>query len=155
VDKFPEITGQIQRSGTGIGEDISGILVGDTFRLITVIPISDLFHSVTHFYRVDGVRGNILETILGTISLAPLGKGTMPVSHQLVGTGPGDTFDLEGEVDVFQHTMMSVTVEVLHQTHRVGWVAVVADGCNLCNGLHRVRGGLNQGDLHSHYSSVK
>jgi hypothetical protein len=28
MEQFPEITGQIQRSSTGIGEDIPGILVG-------------------------------------------------------------------------------------------------------------------------------
>jgi hypothetical protein len=34
----------------------------------------------------------------------------MAMSHQLMGTGPGDAFDLEGKVDVLKHTVMAAGV---------------------------------------------
>jgi hypothetical protein len=79
----------------------------------------------------------------------------MAMSHQLMGTGSGDTFNFEGKVDVFKDRMMASIVEVLHQSHRVLGVTVIADRSNLRDGLHRVWGGLDQSDIHSHFSSEK
>jgi hypothetical protein len=75
----------------------------------------------------------------------------MPVPNQLMGTGSGDALDLEGEVDMLEHTVVTTFVEVLHQSHGVLGVAVIADRCDLRNGLHRVRGGLNHGYIHSQF----
>jgi hypothetical protein len=51
-----------------------------------------------------------IESVLRTVPLTSLGKTAMPVSHQLMGTGPGDAFDLEGKVDVLKHTVMAAGV---------------------------------------------
>jgi hypothetical protein len=155
VDQLTEIARQIHRSCTGIGQDIPSILVGNPFCLVTVVPVSDSLHSETQFNRVDGVRGYILETVLGTVPLAPLGKAAVPVSHQLMRTGPGDTFNLEGEVDMLKHTVVATGVQMLYQRHRVLGITVVADRCDLRDGFHRVGGGLNQSDIHGQFSSVK
>jgi hypothetical protein len=48
------------------------------------------------------VRNDDAETILGAVSLTPLGEGAMAVSYQLVGASAGDTRNLKGEVDVFE-----------------------------------------------------
>jgi hypothetical protein len=102
VDQLPQVAREIQRCCTGIRQDIPGVLVGNTFCLVTVVPVSDSPHSVTQLNGMDSVRGYILEIILGAVPLTPLSEDAMPVSHQLMGTGPGNTFDLEGEVDVFK-----------------------------------------------------
>jgi hypothetical protein len=57
-----------------------------------------------------------VKPILGAVPLATLGEAAMPVSHQLMGTGSGDTFDFEGEVDMLHHRMMAVAVQMLDQS---------------------------------------
>jgi hypothetical protein len=155
VDQFPEIAGQIQGSGTGVGEDIPGILVGYTQSLITLVPFLKVVHIGRHRFTGHGVGCDVFKAILIAVPLTPLSKAAMPVSNQLMRTGSGDSFNLEGEVDVFEHTVMTVGVQMLHQSHGVLGVAVIADRCNLRYGLHRVRGGMNQNDIHSQFSSVK
>jgi hypothetical protein len=44
VDQFPEITGQIQRSSTGTGEDVPGMFVRNTRMLIAAVPTSYVIH---------------------------------------------------------------------------------------------------------------
>jgi hypothetical protein len=155
VDKFPEIAGQIQRCGACVGEDIPGILVGDICFLELTIPSLTTFYAVLHVNVRDGIRGNITKPIFGAVSLTTLGEATMPVSYKLMGTGSGDTFDFEGKVDMLKHAVMTVSVKMLYQSHRVLGIAVIADGGDLSDGLHRIGSSLNQSDFHSHFSSVK
>jgi hypothetical protein len=138
VYQFSQIERHVQRGGTGIGEDITGILVGDILPLVVAVKAFDYAHVASELSSVDRGGGYILEPFFGTIPLATLGKGTMPMSHQLMGAGPGDTFNLEGEVDMLKHTMMATCVKVLHQGHRVLGITVIADGGNLSDGLHRI-----------------
>jgi hypothetical protein len=149
MDQFPKIARQIKRSGTGVGEDIPGILVGDIGLLVFLVPIFNVLHIICEASFVDGGRSYKLESVLGAVPLAPLSEAAMSMSHQLMGTGSGDAFNLEGEIDVFKHTVMTVFVEVFNQTHRVLGIAVIADRRNLRHGFHRVRGGLNQCDFHN------
>jgi hypothetical protein len=103
VDQFPEVAGQIQRSSTGVGEDIPGILIGYTVLLVCTICPLDNFQVIRKFILIDALWDYILKAILRAVPLATLGKAAMPVSHQLMGTCPGDTFNFEGEVDVFHN----------------------------------------------------
>jgi hypothetical protein len=103
VDKLSEIAGQIQRGGTGVGEDIPSIFVWYTQPLVTSIPILESIHIGRHRFSGHGVGCNVLETILVAVPLAALGKTAMPVSHQLMGTCPGNSFNFEGEVDVLKY----------------------------------------------------
>jgi hypothetical protein len=89
-----------------------------------------------------------LKPILGTVPLAPLGKAAMAMSHQLMRTGSGDAFNLEGEIDMLEHAMVAVVVQVLHQSHRIAGLAVVADRCDICDGLNGVRGCLHKCYFH-------
>jgi hypothetical protein len=100
VDQFPEIERHIKRCGTGIGKDITGIFVGNTCLLESTVTrlYSIMERSVPILW--NGFGSHRLEPILGAIPLTTLGEATMPVSHQLMGTGSGNTFNLEGEVDM-------------------------------------------------------
>jgi NADH dehydrogenase/NADH:ubiquinone oxidoreductase subunit G len=44
-----------------------------------------------------------------------------------MGTSSGDTFNLEGKIDMFKHAVVATFVEVIHQLHRVFGVAVITD----------------------------
>jgi hypothetical protein len=77
VDQFPEIAGQIQRSGTGVGEDIPGILVGNITGLVVRVEPFDSFHIIHEIISIDGLRDYTLEPILGTLPLTTLSKATM------------------------------------------------------------------------------
>jgi hypothetical protein len=148
MDQFSEITGQIQRCGTGIGEDVPGIFVGYTQILIVIIPTLYVFHILIEGAIAQGRGYYILETIFRAVPLATLSEAAMAVTHQLMGTGSGNTFNLEGEVDMLKYAMMATCVQMLDQGHSVLGVAVIADRCDLGDGLYRVRGGLNQSDFH-------
>jgi hypothetical protein len=106
VDKFPEITGEIEFRGTSIGEHVSCILVRDTARTKLVIIRFDLEHQLLviiilalfdhRFWNDD------TETIFRAVSLTSLRKGAMAMSHQLMGASAGDTLDLEGKINVLE-----------------------------------------------------
>jgi hypothetical protein len=51
----------------------------------------------------------------------------MPVSYQLMRTGPGDTFNLECKIDMLKYTVVATFVKVLHQLHRVLGITVITD----------------------------
>jgi hypothetical protein len=72
----------------------------------------------------------------------------MAMSHQLMGTGSGDTLNFEGKVDVFEHTMVTVGIQMLNQFYGVLGIAVIADGRDLGDGFYRVRGCLDQCYIH-------
>jgi hypothetical protein len=96
-----------------------------------------------------------IESILGAVPLTTLGKAAVPVSYKLMRTGPGDSFNLEGKVDMLEYTVMAAGVQMLHQRHRVLRIAVIANGGDLRDGFHRVRGGLYESYIHDYFSSLK
>jgi hypothetical protein len=149
MHQLPEITGQIQGSSTGIGEDIPGIFVGDIISLVFLVPIFNILHIICEAPFINSRRSYKLKPVLGTVPLAPLSEAAMPVSHQLMGTGSGDTFDFEGEVDMLHHRMMAVAVQMLDQSQWVLGVAVIADRCDLSNRFDWVGRCLDQSDIHS------
>jgi hypothetical protein len=100
------------------------------------------------------VRDDNAEAVLGAVSLTPLGKGAVAVSHQLMRAGAGDARDLEGVVDVLEHRMMTVFVKMSHQPDGILGVAVVTDGCNLGDGLNRIGCILNECYLHKYSLSL-
>jgi hypothetical protein len=152
VDEFPQIAGQIQGGGTRIWQDVTGILIGNVTLLELLIGIIESFMQLQprHLQTIllNARRSHKLKTVLGAVPLTPLGKAAMPVAHQLMGTGSGDAFNLEGEVDMLKHTMVAVVVQVLHQSHRIAGLAVVADRCDICEGLNGVRGCLHKCYFH-------
>jgi hypothetical protein len=103
VDKFAEITGHIEGCGTGIGENVSRILVGHSTILITFVERLYCRH-INH--EINGIERswlNVIEPIFRTVSLTSLRKGAMSVSYQLMRASAGDTLDFEREVDVFKY----------------------------------------------------
>jgi hypothetical protein len=127
VDQLPQIAGQIQRSGTGVRKKVSGIFVGNTLCLTFVVPVSDSLHRKIHISMGDGQRSHVLKAVLRAVPLTALGKAAMPVSYQLMGTGSGDTFNLEGEIDMFEHAVVTILIKMLHQSHRIIGGAVITD----------------------------
>ena len=103
VHQFPEIKGHIQRGGTGVGEDVPSVLIGNTFFLVVFVPVLNILHIICEATAVDSRRFHIIKPILRAIPLAALGEAAMSMSHKLMGTGSGDTFDFEGEVDMFKN----------------------------------------------------
>jgi hypothetical protein len=95
--------------------------------LILVVQPLDPVHIAFKRNIIDCGRYYIPKTIFGAVPLTTLGKAAMPVSHQLMGTGPGNTFDLEGEVNMLEHTVVAVGIQMLHQGNRVSGFAVITD----------------------------
>jgi hypothetical protein len=158
VDQFPQIARQIQRSSTGVGEDIAGIFVGDMMLKFIIVILDNahqIFVTILTVNVCDGMWLNHLKAILGAVPLTTLSEAAMPVSYKLMGTSPGDTFDLKSKINMFEYGMMTAFIKVLHQYHRVLGIAVIADGGNLCNGFDGVRGSLYECYIHSYFSSVK
>jgi hypothetical protein len=88
------------------------------------------------------------ETVLGAITLTALSEATVAVSHKLVRASTRDTLDLEREVDMLEDTVVSVAVQVLHQSERILGVTVVTDTCDLSDSFNGVRGCLYECYLH-------
>ena len=59
--------------------------------------------------------------------------------HELMGASTRNPLDFEGEIDVLENTVMSVAVQVLHQSDRVFRVTVIANACDLRNSFDGVR----------------
>jgi hypothetical protein len=130
VDQFPQIARQIQRSSASIGEDVSSILIGYVelkFVIVILDGTHQIFITTLPINIFDGLWLYHLKSVLRAVPLTTLSKAAMPVSHQLMGTSPGDTFDLEGKVDMLKHTVMTTFVEMIHKSHRILRIAVIAD----------------------------
>jgi hypothetical protein len=155
VNQFPEIAGQIQGSGTSVGENVPSILIGNTVCLVIGIPFLNGFHISCKQPSVDTLRCYVFEPVLGAVPLTPLGEAAMSVSNQLVGTGTGDSFNLEGKVNMLHYRHMTVIVEVLYQTNGVLRITVIADRSNRCDGLNGVGSSLYKSYFHDYFSSVK
>jgi hypothetical protein len=148
VDKLSQIAGQVERGFTGIGENITSVLIRDTAFLILLIPVLDVLHVICETSFINSGRCHKTETVLGAVTLTALSEATVAVSHKLVGTGTRDTLDFECEVDMLEDTVVSVAVQVLHKSERVLRVTVVANAGNLSNGLNGVWGSLDKSNFH-------
>lgn len=73
--------------------------------------------------------------------------------HQLMATSTGNSLDFEGEIDVFKYRMVPVAIKVLYQPQGIFRITVVADGCDLCDGLNRFRCRLNKCYFHFGFPS--
>ena len=140
VNEFSQITGEVERGFTRIRQNVSCVLVGNTAVLILLVPVLNVLHIVCEASFINGGRSHKAETVLGAITLTALSKATVAVSHKLVRASTRDTLDLEREVDMLEDAVVSVAVQVLHQSERILGVTVVTDTCDLSDSLNGVRG---------------
>jgi hypothetical protein len=141
-NEFSQVTRHEQGGLTGVRKDISSIFVWYTQLLICFVSFGNSFDKVHEGDFVHGLRYYYTKAVFGAVTLATLSEAAVSVSYELMGTRSGDAFNFEGEINVFEDTVMSVFVEVLHQAQRVFRIAVVTDACDFRDKLNRVWGGL-------------
>jgi hypothetical protein len=66
-----------------------------------------------------GLGDRYTETLLGAVTLTTLSEATMSMSYQLMGTSARDILDLKCEVDMLEHAVMTVSVQMFYETERV------------------------------------
>jgi hypothetical protein len=103
MDQFPQIAREVQRSCTGVGEDIPGIFIRYTVLLVRTICPLDNFQVIRKFILIDAHGCYEIKSVLGAVPLTTLSKTAMPVSYKLMGTGSGDTFNLEGKINMLKY----------------------------------------------------
>ena len=106
MDKLSQVAGQVQLGLTGVGENISCVLIRNTSFLCIGVSIGNSFHKLLVVSAIisfcDSRWNDKPKAVLRTISLTALSETTVPMPHELVRTGTGDTLDFEGEMNVFK-----------------------------------------------------
>lgn len=133
MNQLSQIQRHIQRRFTGIGQDVSCVLIRRAVRLILGVPFGDNAHVVIELILTNRGRYDVAEAVLIAVTLTALGVAGVTVAYQLMRTRTTDTVNAEGEVDMLKRAVMPVFIQVRHQYHRIFRIAVVTNRSNLRN----------------------
>jgi 4-amino-4-deoxy-L-arabinose transferase-like glycosyltransferase len=171
VQELAGVHGDEDLAHAGIGEQIAGILVaglpGPAQGLVQhPIPLPHLLHGLSEKllrihppsalldqFSLDLGGQDVIEVSLLHIALAPLGVAGDAMPNQLMGHGPGDPLQIEGEAGVLQRAQMAPGSKLSHELPSRLWL-LSQDALGICriaelpcggDDLLRFRGKGNQG----------